>query len=238
MAAPLNSHVCRSCGSSGQGKYCQECGLPYEQKRISLQALLHDVFHVFTHLDKGFGYTLKELFVAPGKMQKQYIEGDRAKHQKPFSMFLICATLAALSRYWIYQQILRQYHIENTSEVYFFDQYMVMLHILLMPFYALVIYLFFYKSKYNYAEIGVLILYTISVFLLITICITLLKLIWPELDTAYIELPILIVYNTITFINFFDSSPRWLVVIKSIISILIIFLLIQVLEDYIISTIS
>jgi hypothetical protein len=203
-----------------------------------LSGLLHDVFHVFTHLDKGFGYTLKQLLVTPGKMQKGYIEGDRARHQKPFSMFLICATLAALSRYWIYRQILKQFETGNTSEVYFFDEYMVVLHILLMPLYALICYLFFYKSKYNYAEVGVLILYSISFFLLLTIGITMLKFIWPRLDTAYIELPILIVYNTITFINFFDSSPRWLVVIKSIISILIIFLFVQVLEDYIIGIIS
>src|SRR5687768_13384097 len=129
MAAPLNTRVCRSCGYIGQGKYCQECGLSYEQKRISLSGLLHDVFHVFTHLDKGFGYTLKMLIVAPGKMQKTYIEGDRARHQKPFSMFLICATLAALSRYWIYRQVLKDYEAGNTSEVYFFDEYMVLLHV-------------------------------------------------------------------------------------------------------------
>jgi hypothetical protein len=238
MGSQEETQLCRSCGFSGHGKYCQECGLPYEQKRISLGGLLHDVFHVFTHLDKGFGYTLKQLLVAPGKMQKAYIDGDRARHQKPFSMFLICATLAAVSRYWIYQQLLKYYETGNASEVYFFDEYMVVLHILLMPFYALVCYLFFYKSKYNYAEIGVLILYSISFFLLITILISMLKFIWAELDTAYIELPILIVYNTITFINFFDSSPRWQVAIKSLLIILIIFMLIQVLEDYVISTIK
>ena len=82
------ARLCKSCGSSVIGNYCGECGMPYQVKRISMGGLLHDIFHLFTHLDKGFGYTVKMLIKAPGHMQRQYIEGERAKHQKPFSMFL------------------------------------------------------------------------------------------------------------------------------------------------------
>jgi hypothetical protein len=238
MADAPHIQVCRYCGFSGVGKYCGGCGQPYELKRISLKGLLHDVFHVFTHLDKGFAYTLKQLLIAPGKMQKAYIEGDRASHQKPFAMFLICATVAALTRYWIYQVLLKYYDAGSNSEIYFFHEYMVLLHIILLPLYALISYLFFYHSKYNYAEVGVLILYSISFFLVIATCISFLKLIWPALDTAYIELPILVIYNAVTFVNFFDSSPRWLVVLKSIIVVILIFLVVQVVEDIIIKIIS
>src|SRR3990170_3167143 len=105
MVNPELSNVCKSCGSSGAGNYCSQCGQPYTIKRISLSALLHDIFHLFTHLDKGFGYTLKKLMVEPGHMQRTYVEGYRAKHQKPFAMFFICATVAALSRYWIFQAL-------------------------------------------------------------------------------------------------------------------------------------
>jgi hypothetical protein len=45
----------------GFGKYCNSCGNSYIVKRITTSGILHDVFHFFTHLDKGFGFTLKQL---------------------------------------------------------------------------------------------------------------------------------------------------------------------------------
>ena len=47
---------------------------------------------------------------------------------------------------------------------------MVLFHLLLLPLNALITYASFLRSKYNYAEIGVLHLYTIS-FSVTTFCI-------------------------------------------------------------------
>jgi len=230
--------VCRNCGTSGFGNYCSQCGQPYRVRRISLHSLLHDVFHLFTHLDRGFGYTLKKLVVSPGHMQRTYIEEERIRHQKPFSMFFICATLAGLVRYWISEVLLRYYDSGSISEAKFFHEYMVLFHIALLPVYVLITYLIFRKSAYNYAEIGVLMLYMTSFFFIVSILISLLKFLWPHLDTAYIELPVLAIYNAITFINFFQRSSPLIVVVKSTITILIIFLLIQVVEDYVIRLVA
>jgi hypothetical protein len=230
--------LCRNCGSAGTGKFCSQCGQPYIVKRISLQSLLHDAFHLFTHFDKGFAYTLKALVLAPGHMQRSYIEGERSRHQKPFSMFFLCATVAALSRYWIFEALLKYYHSGNVSEANYFHEYMVLLHVALVPLYTLLTYLLFRKSGYNYAEIGVLILYLISFVFIVSILISLLKFIWPDLDTAYIELPLFCIYNAVTFVNLFHNTPRWSVIAKSTIAIIAIFLLIQVAEDYIVQRIS
>lgn len=199
-----------------------------------MAGLLHDIFHFFTHLDKGFGYTVKMLIKAPGQMQREYIEGDRARHQKPFSMFFICATISALSRYWINQILMKYYHAGNISEGTFFDKYMVLFIIALLPFLVFLMFVFFYKSGYNYAEMGISALYSVAFFLLVASCISLLKFIWIKLDTAYIEFPLLLIYATITFINFFNKQPRWIVIIKSIVIITGFFLLLQVTEDFII----
>lgn len=230
--------TCKSCGALVNENYCSRCGQPYVVKRLSMPGMLHDIFHFFTHLDKGFGYTLKRLITRPGQMQREYVEGHRSNHQKPFSMFFICATIAALSRYWIYQSLLKYYDTGNVSEVNFFHEYMVLFHISFLPLHALIIYLLFYKSGYNYAEIGVLVLYSIAFFFLIATFISVFKFLWPELDTAYVELPVLIIYNTITFINFFHGQPRWSVIFKSIITILVIFFSIQIMEDFVIDIIS
>lgn len=230
--------VCKSCGFSGIENYCNHCGLPYKTKRITTAGLLHDVFHFFTHLDKGFGYTVKMLITAPGNMERAYVEGDRSRYQKPFSMFFICATITALSRYWIFEALLKYYHTGNISEANFFHEYMVIFQAALLPLHALLIYLLFNKSGYNYAEAGILVLYSVSFFFLIVTCIALSKFFWPQIDTAYIELPVLLIYNAVTFINFFHNQPRWLVILKSIIIFLIIFFSIQVMEDFVVKLIS
>jgi len=234
MPGSKNIQICKSCGFAGKEKYCCYCGQIYQIKRITLQGLLHDVFHLFTHLDKGFGYTIKQLVLAPGSMQRTYIDGERSKHQKPFSMFFICLTIAALSRYWVYSALLKYYDSGNPSEAVFFHEYMVIMQIVLLPLNVFITYLFFYRSKYNFAELGVFLLYTMSFFFLVASCISLLKFIWLDLDTAYVELPIIVIYNAITFINFFNTMPRWKVILKSILTMLIVFLIINYLEEWII----
>ena len=76
-------------------------------------------------------------------MQRDYIEGERNKHQKPFSMFFICATVAALSRYWIFNALEKYYDSDNISEAKFFHEYMVMLYIIMLPLFAFITHLFF-----------------------------------------------------------------------------------------------
>lgn len=229
--------VCKSCGSAGNERYCGRCGQPYQVKRISMHALFHDIFHLFTHLDKGFGYTLKMLVMAPGHMQRQYIEGDRTRHQKPFSMFLICATVAALIRYWIQLALIKYYEVGSASEATFLNKYMVIFFIVLLPIHVLITYLVFLKSGYNYAEIAVLILYILAFVFVLAACIALLRFIWPQMDTAYVEFPLLLVYNTVTFINFFHRQPPWVVALKSIAIIAAVFYLIQIAEDFVIRSI-
>jgi hypothetical protein len=199
---------------------------------------VRELYRFFTHIDKGFFFTLKRLIIAPGHMQRSYIEGKRNMHQKPFSMFLICATISAVSRYWIFYTIAHYYHSQVGSEARYFHEYMVIMYIMLAPVYVLLTYSLFYKSGYNYAEIGVLILYLAAIFFLLAVLIGLLKLIFTHLDTVYIEFPVYVVYITLTFLNFFNKSPRWKVTLKSLVIITVIILINQVVEDLWIKVIS
>lgn len=61
-----NLQTCQACSFKGEGKYCSNCGAKYETKRITLSSLVHEVLHFFTHFDKGFPSTLKQLIIAPG----------------------------------------------------------------------------------------------------------------------------------------------------------------------------
>ena len=231
MTTGTDSKICRRCSAIVTEKYCGNCGEHFVVKRITLHSLLHDVFHFFTHLDKGFGYTVKQLITAPGFMQRRYIEGDRSRYQKPFSMFFICGTIDALLRYWINSILMRYYQTGNELETHFFHQYFVLTHIVLMPVYILIAWSLFYRSKYNYAEIGILILYNISFLFLIAAFIFLPKLIWHFYDTTWYELAFFSVYNTISFLNFFNDQKKWVVIIKSLIIIVATFFIANYVED-------
>lgn len=115
---------------------------------------------------------------------------------------------------------------------------MVMTYIVLMPLYALITYLMFYRTKYNYAEIGVMMLYTLSFLFLASVLISLPKIFYPRLDTVYIEFPVFTIYIMITFINFFKTIPWWLVAIKSVVIMAAAFFLNDIAEDFMIRLIA
>jgi hypothetical protein len=159
-------------------------------------------------------------------------------YQKPFSMFLLCGTIAAVIRYWIFYTLVQIYQTDTFFEAQFFHEYMVIMYIALVPFYALTIYLLFIKSGYNYAEVGVMLLYTSSIFFLLACLICFLKFIFPDFDTAYVELPLFTFYLFITLFKFFKTIPWWIVAIKSLIIIAVIFSINQVMENIVIGLIA
>ena len=65
---PATPQICRQCGATVTGNYCSNCGQSVRVKRITLHEVLHEVYHYFTHVDKGFLYTLRHLATRPGKM--------------------------------------------------------------------------------------------------------------------------------------------------------------------------
>jgi hypothetical protein len=234
METEQQINFCISCSLPGNGNYCSNCGQTFTPKRLTTKGMIHDVFHFFTHLDKGLPYTIKKLITTPGKMQREYVEGSRNKHQKPFSMFFLSATIAALSLYWFNMILIKYYNAGETSEAAFFHQYWVVLQVCLLPLYILIVHLFFYRSGFNYAEVGVLQLYTFALLFFVLICIHLLKFIWPHLQTRYIELPVIIFYCAITNIHFFNKDKKLTVLIKTIAATTVCFVTASFIQDLLI----
>ncbi len=228
---------CKQCDKEGNGNYCNNCGQSYTIKRITIATIIHEIFHFFSHLDKGILYTLKQLIVSPGKPQLEYIEGHRVKHQKPFSMFFLCATAAALIYYWTNSIIYHYFNAGEIEEAKFFHQYMVLLSVVMLPIYTLITYLFFAKSRYNYAEIFILLLYSLSFLVFCSSLLQFLKFIYPHLKTEIIELPLILLYNWLTNKNFFHSEPKWIIFVKTILSSALCFLIAGLAQAYVIEII-
>ncbi len=108
----------------------------------------------------------------------------------------------------------------------------------MFPLYCLITYLCFKKAGYNYGEIAVFQLYTFSFLFLLIALIQLFKFLNPDLQTRYIELPLIIVYTLITNLNFFVQLKKTRIILTSIIAIVFTFLLAAFVQDEIIKILN
>lgn len=67
--------------------------------------MLDEIKYTFLHVNKGFVYTIKELFTRPGQSIKEFIEGKRIKHYKPL---LLVFVLAGINGYLASQMNMRE----------------------------------------------------------------------------------------------------------------------------------
>jgi len=215
----MAEQTCRHCGKTGIGKHCSYCGQSYATKRITLHSIIHEVFHFFTHLDKGFFYTLKELTFRPGTMQRAYIDGHRVKHQKPFSMFFVCGSATAFALYLIHKPAGEMTPVDEAMAD-FRRHYYVLLQAALLPLYAFVTWLLFRKNRINYAESLVFFAYTLSFMLLLVIFTNIFhKLTHGRIPTWTVEVPVLLGYLLLTNFRFFKLEKWWGILLKSVINI-------------------
>jgi hypothetical protein len=203
--------ICKNCGYTTTGNYCEQCGQRTRVTAITLHSIFQEVFHYFTHIDKGFGYTLKKLITEPGTMQRRYMEGERTRHQKPFSMFFICGTLSGLGYYFAGLFSANIYGYQNAAETDFFRHYFVLLQAVLMPLYTLITWLVFKDEKYNYAETLIMMLYNTALVYLVLVPIVSLKLIFPNYENRLLELAFLIFYNLTTNFHFYNGKKEWII---------------------------
>jgi uncharacterized protein DUF3667 len=88
-AAPASPFVCPNCGTPGHDHYCGHCG----QKRLhegdlGVAHAWHHVLHDAVHLDGRLFSTLKLLFLKPGQLTLDFVQGRRACHLSPITVFL------------------------------------------------------------------------------------------------------------------------------------------------------
>lgn len=74
---------CKNCGTAFEGKFCPNCSQKAATHRLTLGHFIHETTHALTHTDKGILLLIKELFVRPGIVAREYVEGKRKKYFNP-----------------------------------------------------------------------------------------------------------------------------------------------------------
>ncbi len=160
--------TCLNCGADLRDKYCSHFGQKADVKRLTWHSLGEEVFHFFTHIEKGFLKTTLQLIVHPGILFKNYLDGKRKTYHKPISFLLIWIGLFLL----VFHLVQKFTHFEssNTSTLItneaaisaIITKYMSLIEILILPVTAFTTWLIVARPKLNYVEVLSVSLYTFS----------------------------------------------------------------------------
>ncbi len=85
----MHDPACRNCSAVLTGPYCAQCGQHAHESAKSLHALLHDAWHLFTHLDGRVWGTLRLLLLKPGRLTGEYFADHRAGYVPPFRLYFV-----------------------------------------------------------------------------------------------------------------------------------------------------
>ena len=88
--------VCKNCGETYTGNYCNRCGQDKNTARLRFSNILQNALNGFSSMDRGFGLTLLELIFRPGYLIYDYLKGKRIRYFRPFQMLFILSAVYIL----------------------------------------------------------------------------------------------------------------------------------------------
>ncbi|HRD56770.1 MAG TPA: DUF3667 domain-containing protein [Ferruginibacter sp.] len=171
----MNPTNCLNCNKEiiESSKFCSQCGQNTHIHRFTLKHFFHEFFHAFTHTDKGIFHLLKCLAIRPGTTAREYITGKRKSYFNPFTFFLILMAIFVISNNFfakpvpvrpVSQEVLNRIPTEEGKKNYvqtlnrgnkanvFMRKNGNIIAMIAVPFISLFTWLFFRRSRFNYAE--------------------------------------------------------------------------------------
>jgi hypothetical protein len=175
MSAQEGSITCQNCRTTFEGKFCPTCSQKADTHRFTLKHFAHEFLHALTHTDKGILFLIKKLFTKPGVVAREYNSGMRKKYFNPITFLLITMALQIYvtkktdfynALFTSTEQFISNIS-KNTPDVNSSSQKALeeakkqspkilenskIITFTFIPMLALITWLFFWKSGYNYAE--------------------------------------------------------------------------------------
>lgn len=159
--------TCKNCSHKFKGNFCNFCGQSANTHRMDLHSMWHDIQHGILHIEKGFFYTIQQLFSRPGHAIREFLEGKRVKHFKPIPLVFILAGIYALLYHYFDIKLFTDLKIssntsENVTNIFekinkWRSQHYALVTIFGLPIFTLGTFWAFKKVGYNFVELFVLI---------------------------------------------------------------------------------
>jgi hypothetical protein len=152
---------CLNCNAEIAGNFCSNCSQATTTHRFSLAHVIeHDFIHGIFHFDKGFFYTISQLFTRPGHSIREYVQGKRARHFNYFATIILLLTISYFLKKSTRIDASAIFDGDTTEGLFkVLKDYSKITAFLHIPVVAFISYLFFKQSKQNYTENLVLNLY-------------------------------------------------------------------------------
>ena len=160
--------VCKNCNSVHINNYCCDCGQRIYTKRFTLKSFFF-VLLATLNIEKGFLYTLKMLFIHPGKVINDYLTGKTKHYFNPLNYIIIAAGIYAFLTIWLNlldksveatNEFIYSESIQNNEEalqlqkkwIDSFKNYINFVPLLMIPFASLISKWFYRSKKLFYGE--------------------------------------------------------------------------------------
>ncbi|WP_312736756.1 DUF3667 domain-containing protein [Brevundimonas sp.] len=86
-AGETHGGVCSDCGAATSGNFCSNCGQPTHVHRTLLH-LGEELLHGVMHFDARIWRTLPLLWLNPGRLTREWVQGRRTRYVSPLAIFL------------------------------------------------------------------------------------------------------------------------------------------------------
>ncbi len=211
--------TCKNCGAEFDGTFCPQCGQRKNQGRIVLREAARDVLEKYFDLDTPLFRTIRDLFIRPGTLIRNYIFGQRKKYAHPFryfilvtAIYLIIKSLTGFDPVEAFSQAMGASEMPNprapgTKASDFYQEHINSLSLIFVLTLAFFSRLFFRKSGFYFVEYLALSFYTISQYLLILNIIVPFSLLSPKI--FLLNYIIVFVYPIYVLVSFHKGNIFW-----------------------------
>lgn len=94
--SPHTDNNCRNCGAALAGPYCHVCGQKSVHLHRPIWELFEDFLHTVIHFDGRMAQTLKALFLQPGQMSRDWVDGKQMRYVPPIRLFIFTSLLLVI----------------------------------------------------------------------------------------------------------------------------------------------
>lgn len=177
MTELTSASICHSCNLAVDKNFCSNCGQK-KYKRIDRKYIWDEIQYSTIHTNKGFLYSIKNIFKNPGKTAREFIDGNRVNHYKPISLAFILSGISAFISFKIVgmDAVLKSFYQNQKMNsklmndmLSFMASYNSFIMLLFIPLMAILTSLIFRKWGQNYFEHVVMNAFGFSFYTIVTI---------------------------------------------------------------------
>ena len=91
--------ICHNCHTvlSVETNFCPHCGQENHDLKVPVGHLAFEVFEGFTHFDTKFYNTMRSIFLYPGRITKDFLEGRRGRYVPPVRLYFLISFIFFLA---------------------------------------------------------------------------------------------------------------------------------------------